>query len=220
MENLSPILILLGFYAVLFFLVVRISKTRPGIGSYDRISGRDLSRLNSIHMLNVVVMLIPAWIIKQLPTSLLIFPDKISIGQAAAFLLTFGLISLLPWKRNNRMPDEIVSSTSEVYGYAISRIVFLVAYEWFFRGLLLMSLCAWMGNTWGVIANVSFYTAIHFYKGRKEMIGCIPLGILLCIFTLWWQSVWPAIIFHVQIAIINEWPPLQQSISSQKQTAL
>jgi len=219
MENLSTIFILFGFYAVLFFLIVKISKTRPGIGSYDRISERDLGRLNAIQILNVVVMLTPSWIVRQSPTSLLIFPDKISIGQAVAFLLTFGFITLLPWKRNNRMPDEIVSSRNEVYGYGISRLIFLVAYEWFFRGLLLMSFCAWMGNSWGVIANVSFYAAIHFYKGRKEMIGCIPFGIVLCVFTLWWQSVWPAIIFHLQIAIINEWPPLQQFISSQKQTA-
>jgi membrane protease YdiL (CAAX protease family) len=213
-------MILFGFYAVLVFLIVKISKTRPGIGSYDRISEKQMSRLNAIHILNIVVMLVPSWIIRQSPTSFLIFPDKVSIAQALAFLLTFGFISVLPWKRNNRMPDEIVSSTREVYGYLTSRVIFLVAYEWFFRGLLLTTLCSLMGNSWGIIANVSLYAAIHFYKGRKEMIGCVPLGILLCVFTLWWHSVWPAIIFHLQIAIINEWPPLQHSISSQKQTAL
>jgi hypothetical protein len=220
MENLSTILILFGFYAAIFLLIVSISETRPGIGSYERISERDLSRLNRIHALNTVVMLTPAWIILQPPTSFLIFPDKISTGQALAFLVTFWLIGLLPWKRlNSQMPHEIVSSRSEVYRYAISRIIFLVAYEWFFRGLLLISFCEWLGNSWGITANVLFYSAIHFYKGRKEMIGCIPLGILLCVFTLWWHSVWPAIIFHLQIAIINEWPPLQRFISSQKQTA-
>ena len=220
MENLAAILTLLSFYAIIFLLIVTIKKIRPGICSYQKIMQKDLSRLNGIHILNILIMLIPAWIIKRPPVFLLTFPDKISVGQALAFLAAFGFIGLLPWKKfNTQNPEEIISPRNDVYAYAISRIIFLVVYEWFFRGLLLISFCVWMGNSLGIASNVLLYTVIHFHKSRKEMIGCIPLGVLLCVFTIGWQSIWPAIIFHVQIAIINEWPPLQQFISSQKQTA-
>jgi hypothetical protein len=61
---------------------------------------------------------------------------------------------------------------------------------------------------------------LHIHKSKKEIVGCVPLGLLLCFFTIWWQSIWPAIIFHVQIAIANEWPRLKQFISTQTQSAL
>jgi len=44
--------------------------------------------------------------------------------------------------------------------------------------------------------------------------------LLVCVFTLWWQSLWPAIIFHLEITMIHEWPVLKNFISPQKQAAL
>ena len=52
------------------------------------------------------------------------------------------------------------------------------------------------------------------------MFSCIPFGLMVCVFTIWWQSIWPAIIFHLQIAVVNEWPLLQKFNSLQKQNAL
>jgi len=116
--------------------------------------------------------------------------------------------------------EEIVCTRGEGYSYAISRAGFLIIYEWFFRGLILISFCNWFGNIAGVAVNILLYVTLHFYKSKREMIGCIPLGVLLCLFTIWWQSVWPAIIFHLQIAIINEYPLVQQFVSPQKQAAV
>jgi hypothetical protein len=64
------------------------------------------------------------------------------------------------------------------------------------------------------------YAVLHLHKSKKEIVGCLPFGLLMCVFTVWWQSIWPAIIFHMQLVIINEWPLLQKSISFQKQNAI
>src|SRR5678816_4397194 len=103
--------------------------------------------------------------------------------------------------------------------HVFQRIVFLISYEWFVRGLLLITCCAWLGTAWGVVINTVLYVLLHVHKDKKEMLGCIPFGILLCAFTIWWQSVWPAIIFHLQLAIINEWPDVQLFLSPSKRTA-
>jgi membrane protease YdiL (CAAX protease family) len=168
-------------------------------------------------------MLLPAFFIEPLPVSLLSFPDKISIDQAITFLISFGLIGFFPWKKfggGSLKKDGDSSQTIPAIFYAFLRIVFLTVYEWFFRGLLLIGISAWAGIEWSIVINILLYAIMHSHKSKKEMIGCIPLGLLLCVFTIWWQSIWPAIILHLEIAIMNEWPPLQQIISPQKQTAL
>jgi membrane protease YdiL (CAAX protease family) len=224
MENFSAILILLLLYATLLFMISWVNKLKPGIASYHKPYLNNLGPLNYLHIGGILIMLLPALIIKQLPVFILSFPDKISISQTIIFLTCFGVIGFFPWKKFNRDPtrSENASSSSayHIISYALVRCFFLIVYEWFFRGLLLISFCEKFGNNFGIMINVLLYVLIHTHKNKKEMIGCIPVGILLCVFTIWWQSIWPAIIFHLQIAIINEWPPLQQFISPQKQTAI
>ena len=223
MENISIILILLISYASILFMFMAINKIRPGVIIYDRPEQHNFKLFNYLHTITIIIMLLPAFLIKPLPVFLLPFPDKISIDQAITFLISFGLIGFFPWKKFSEQglkDDGSSSPTIPVIFYAFLRIVFLIVYEWFFRGLLLIIISAWVGIEGGIIINVVLYTIMHNHKSKKEMIGCIPLGLLLCVFTIWWQSIWPAIIFHLEIAIINEWPPLQQIISPQKQTAL
>lgn len=216
-------LILLISYASILFLFMAINRMRPGVITYDRPEQSNFRLLNYLHSGTIIMMLLPAFFVNPLPVFLLSFPDKISIDQAIIFLISFGLIGFFPWKKFSepgQKDDSIFFPTIPVIFYAFLRIVFLIVYEWFFRGLLLITISAWVGIAWGIVINVVLYIIMHSHKSKKEMIGCIPLGLLLCIFTIWWQSLWPAIIFHLEIAIINEWPPLQQIISPRKQTAL
>ena len=223
MKSISVIPILLVSWAIMILIIMRINKKKPGIISYHEIQLSSLKPLSYMHAVSAIVMFFPVIIINQLPGFLLSFPDKINVNQAMAFLASFGIIGFFPWKKfsNKGKERENISSSSilHISLYALLRIIFLVVYEWFFRGLLLISFAAWLGINRSIIINIFLYVLMHFHKNKKEMIGCIPLGLLFCAFTIWWQSIWPAIIFHLQIAIINEWPPLQQFILPQKQTA-
>jgi len=87
----------------------------------------------------------------------------------------------------------------------ISWVVFLVGYEFLFRGFLLYASLEVM-NPWAAIAlNCSIYAFAHFYKGPGETFGAIPLGILLCYLTLLTGNIWTAVFIHSVMALSNEW---------------
>ena len=88
---------------------------------------------------------------------------------------------------------------------ALSWIVYLMAYEFMFRGFLLFISVAYLG-VWPAIAlNVAIYALVHVPKGATEAIGAIPLGILLCIVTLQTGSIIMALAIHIIMALSNEW---------------
>jgi membrane protease YdiL (CAAX protease family) len=182
-----------------------------------------LRELNYFHLLLISLMLATSCIIRA-GKFLLQFPDKITVAQLAGFLLVFALISLLPWKKfsNEVTVAKYLSGQPalRIASYTFLRTVFLVIYEWFFRGLLLLVLSASLGIYWAIVINVFLYMVLHARKSRREILGCVPFGLLVCVFTVWWQSIWPAIIFHVQLAIVNEWPLVQKCISFQKQNVI
>lgn len=88
---------------------------------------------------------------------------------------------------------------------AFSWIVYLMAYEFMFRGFLLFVSVAYLG-VWPAIAlNVGIYALVHVPKGVKEALGAIPLGILLCIITLQTGGILVALAVHIVLALSNEW---------------
>jgi len=88
--------------------------------------------------------------------------------------------------------------------YFTARILFLTAYEIWFRGYLLNDCVASFGVIPAVIINVLLYMLVHCFGGRKEILGSIPLGIILCAMSIWFGGVWPAIVIHLALAITYE----------------
>jgi membrane protease YdiL (CAAX protease family) len=61
-------------------------------------------------------------------------------------------------------------------------------------------------GAWPAIAvNVAVYSFVHLPKGKKETIGAIPLGFILCFLTLNTRNIWAAYWIHVVLALSNEW---------------
>jgi len=88
---------------------------------------------------------------------------------------------------------------------AVSWILFLVAYEFLFRGFLLGASLMLM-EPWPAIAlNAALYAFAHFYKGPGETYGAIPFGVLLCYLTLVTGNIWSAVVIHSVMALSNEW---------------
>ena len=100
--------------------------------------------------------------------------------------------------------------------YFFVRILFLVAYELFFRGLLLFDCIEWFGIFQAITFSTLLTVILHVFSGKKEMWACIPYGIISCCCCISIQAVWPAIILHLALSITYETSLLNRSLTHLK----
>lgn len=81
--------------------------------------------------------------------------------------------------------------------------LYLLGYEFLFRGLLLYASLEIMSVPAAVTLNVLIYAFAHLPKGNKETIGSILLGTLMCIAVIRTGSMWIAFVVHIIIAWSN-----------------
>jgi membrane protease YdiL (CAAX protease family) len=81
--------------------------------------------------------------------------------------------------------------------------IYLLGYEFLFRGVLLFSLAATLGVWPAIAVNIALYSATHIPKGLTETIGAIPLGLVFCTLTLASGTIWIAFFVHVVMAWTN-----------------
>ncbi len=74
--------------------------------------------------------------------------------------------------------------------------LYLLGYEWLFRGILFFSSREVMDFWPALVLNTVIYSLAHLPKGLKETIWSIPLGILLCIIVERVEVFYPAVIIH------------------------
>ena len=86
---------------------------------------------------------------------------------------------------------------------------YLFGYELLFRGVLLFPLADELGVWTAIAINIALYSATHIPKGLDETIGAIPLGLVLCILTLYTDTIWIAFIVHVIMAWTNTFTALR-----------
>jgi len=81
--------------------------------------------------------------------------------------------------------------------------LYLLGYEFLFRGILFLGLLPFVGVYPAVFINTILYAGAHLYKGKKETLGSIPLGIILCLITAQTQTIWTAFAVHWLMATNN-----------------
>ena len=79
----------------------------------------------------------------------------------------------------------------------------MIVYEFFFRGMMLFVMIEDLGLVAAVIINLVLYTLVHWFD-KKERYGSVFMGIILCSVSIYYHSVWPAIIIHLSLALSNE----------------
>jgi len=92
---------------------------------------------------------------------------------------------------------------------ALSWVLYLLGYEFLFRGFLLFAALPVMGLWPAIVLNTAVYMLVHLPKGIKETLGAIPLGVLLCYLTVQTGSIWVAVVVHIVMALSNEWLSLR-----------
>ncbi|MDP3914517.1 MAG: CPBP family intramembrane metalloprotease [Bacteroidota bacterium] len=88
---------------------------------------------------------------------------------------------------------------------ALSWIAYLLAYEFLFRGFLFFAALPVLGLFFAIVLNTIIYALVHLHKGFKEIIGSVPLGILLCYLTYLSGTIWVAVFTHIILALTSEW---------------
>jgi len=100
-------------------------------------------------------------------------------------------IRIADWK-----PSLVISN-------AASWILYLIGYEFFFRGFLLFGSLLVM-DMWSAVAlNAVIYALMHLQKNMRETVGSVPFGAVLAIIALQTGSIWTGVIIHCTLAIAN-----------------
>ena len=78
--------------------------------------------------------------------------------------------------------------------------LYLLGYEFFFRGFLLFAVADAWGVWAGVCATTLAYVYAHLPKNADETIGTIPMGVVFALGALWSGGIWAPWLAHVIIA--------------------
>ena len=88
---------------------------------------------------------------------------------------------------------------------AVGWTIYLLGYEFLFRGLLFFSVYHSFGLLASLAVNVIIYSLVHLPKGKAEMIGAIPFGILLCCMALLTNSIILPFLIHLSLALSTDY---------------
>ncbi len=84
-------------------------------------------------------------------------------------------------------------------------IIYLFAYEFLFRGILLFE-CFNSFGFWPAIAvNVVIYSAIHMINSKSEAIGALIFGMIACYFTLQQGTILIPVMIHIALSLSSDY---------------
>jgi len=182
--------------------VIESRNTRPGIYSLS------IRNWFSMLIISIPVML-------SLYLDYFFSPYRIPyMKEKTAILFTMLLSILAIWigiqsaRKASRSWDNAAPvglSWFSVHVYMTSRILFLISYELYFRGFLFWFCLQFMNLFFAIVINLLFYLIAHRRCGKKILLGCIPLGILLCLSNFLANSILPAILIHLCLSVPHEY---------------
>ena len=88
---------------------------------------------------------------------------------------------------------------------AVWWIVYLTAYEFFYRGLLFQSLRFHLNEVLAIIAATAIYALAHYFKRNRVSFFSILYGALSCYMVLDTGSIVPGLVLHIVNALTIEW---------------
>lgn len=95
-------------------------------------------------------------------------------------------------------------SPSKAWMYFVLRIGFLFCYEFFFRGVLLYSFLKLNSPGLAIVFTTTLYVIIHIFDSKKEILGTIPFGLILALFTILTNTIWYAFFVHLTLSLVYE----------------
>lgn len=207
------VLLLCATCYLLFFGLLLVAKKQHANRLFDEQGVvADTRLLVAVHMGGIVLFGVVAAL---LPQPLAFMPVPAATDASLPAMLTgllVGLLSIFSWwlaEKKHRAracptPTRAPLSGAFVAAYFLLRVVFICAYESWFRGYLLLACAAAFGVGAAVLLNVGLYAALHLVNGKAEVLGCLPFGAVLCGLCLWQGAAWPAVVLHLALTLPYE----------------
>lgn len=134
------------------------------------------------------------------------FPSSVYV-----ILILVSIIVLLTYtnQRSNPQRNSLQMSITQwnfsLFGLnAFGWIIYLLGYEFLFRGILLFE-CFESFGFWPAIAvNVVIYSAIHMINSKDEAIGALLFGTIACYFTLQQGTILIPIMMHIALSLSSD----------------
>jgi membrane protease YdiL (CAAX protease family) len=127
------------------------------------------------------------------------------ISTTLILSIAAALLALKEAKKTSALAnDDSLPAPHLIYTYLPIRIVYIIAYEYFFRGIILFSSLQRMNAFWAILLNTAFYLIAHILGDRKEILGTLLLGPLLCAACMIASSFWPAVVVHLSLTLFYE----------------
>lgn len=146
-------------------------------------------------------------------------PEQYGVGDAnwtvsLYWILLFGgAISFIPWysarqeEMYNFYPQVRVRDWNRrlIVINALVWVLYMFAYEFLFRGFLLMGVAAAFGWWPAIIVTAALSATTHIPKGAKETFGTIPLSFVLSLIVIQTGAIWACVATHAILAISNDY---------------
>ena len=94
---------------------------------------------------------------------------------------------------------------SILIGSALSWILYIIAYEFFYRGLLLQALLFKLDPIPAIATSTALYSLTHYFKLNRLTFMSIIWSILSSCIVIETGSVLPAVIIHLALCLLVEW---------------
>lgn len=209
MGNTSQLYYLITISFIVYFIIsyaykiLKIQNVEEAL-----LTSRGLLLINLKHILGILLFGLIFYLITPEYRFLI---NSFEIPNLNILLLVLGVVfisALLAFtlvKKNLKNKVEISQySHNQGWIYFIIRIVFLISYEFFFRGVLLFFFIENNGLILAIIISTSLYVLIHIFDTKAEILGAIPFGIVLCLFSYFTNNIWAAFIIHGTLSGVYE----------------
>ncbi len=215
MGNNINLFILISFSFIVYFIISYASKILKVQNVASAISIKNgLMLINIKHLIGIILFGIIFYLMAPQYRTLLVIQEFPGLILLLLFLVTVFTSAVLAAKsakdKNIFQSETIQLSINNKSLYFIIRIVFLFSYEFFFRGVLFFSLLEMHGLFIAITMTTLLYVLIHIFDTRTEIIGAIPFGIILCLFSYFTHSIWMAFIIHMTLSAVYELSILKQ----------
>lgn len=128
-----------------------------------------------------------------------------SLGMAA-------LIGMLLYARHRRNPYlNTLQMKTEQWNRQLMLLnftgwsLYLVAYEFLFRGILLFECYTHFGFFPAIAINVAIYSAIHMVNGKDQTLGAVVFGAVACWLTLVTGTILIPIFMHIALSGFSDY---------------
>jgi len=137
----------------------------------------------------------------------------VNLPESLIWILALGVLIVLFQAIFARNPVNLshypqirvpVWTVSLIVKNSLGWFLYLVSYEFMFRGFLLFGLVDAFGVWPAILVNTVIYSLAHIPKGARETILAVPFGILICYLTLKTGTIWVAVFLHYILAVSND----------------